>query len=376
MPSLKSLLRPVHAALPDNFRRQIDIGSVSLQDTLRNWRMPAYRVRASLPDGKGEGTILYLGDRPQYASWTHKLFGHAIEPAFLGNFSLSQILREYTLALAADITLCPLNPWTMPLFARRGWHVMPLFVNCLIDLRKPVDELITSKGANHPMRVARRLDYRFEHKESDQALQEFFQQMLIPTVQNRHEERGFFSKWEDIQHVHQNGVLIAAYLDDEWIGGILLAIEGADSIRIANLGWRNGDDAWLKKGIVAALYYQSLTWAQEHGYTEFNMGSSSAFVKDGPLNFKLKWGATMVPPEVRFVNGQIEGSRSFVGAKLNLGSPAAQSFLASTPLLECSEGRLRAISWNAEIPPQFHRQVDLGCAWVNLAEPDGTKSLV
>ena len=374
--SLKPLLRRVHAVLPDNLRRQINIGSISLQDTLKNWRMPAYRVRAQLPEGKSEGTVLYLGDRPQYASWTHKLFGRAIEPVSLGQFSLLQILGGRTPALTADITLCPLNPWTMPLFAQRGWHVMPLFVNCLVDLRKPMNELITSKGAKDDLRVARRLGYRFDLLQGDKAIHEFFHQMLVPTVKIRHEERAFLSQWQNIERTYQNGVLIGSHLEDQWVGAILLALDEPKTVRIANLGWRNGEDQWLKKGIVAALYNQSFLWAQENGFEWVNLGSSNPFADDGPLNFKLKWGATLMAPELKVANGQIDGAHSFIGVKFDLGSQAAQSFLASTPLLECEEGKLRAIGWNAAIPPQFHRQIDLGCEWVNLAESGGTKSFV
>tara|TARA_R110002073_G_scaffold293755_1_gene459382 strand:- start:1902 stop:2690 length:789 start_codon:yes stop_codon:yes gene_type:complete len=256
---------------------------------------------------------------------------------------------------------------------KREWRILPLFVDCLVDLHKPIHELITSKGANHPMRVARRHDYHFENAESDKILHEFFHQMLIPTIQNRHEKRAFLSSWENVQRMYQNGTLITAHLDDKWIGAILLIQENKKRIRIANLGWRNGDDEWLKKGIVSALYNRSLTWAQENGFMEFNLGGSNPFVKDGPLNFKLKWGATMVPPELKFVDGQIEGARSFIGAKFDWRSQTTQSFLTSNPLLECAMGRLRAISWNTEIPPQFRRQVESGCEWVNLAESSDIK---
>ena len=372
----KHLLRRLHAKLPDTVRYEIDIASISLQDTLHNWHMPAYYVRSSLPDSNGEGTVLYFGDRPQYKSWTHTLFGHTIQPVSLGQFSLFQILGGRHPELTADIMLCPLNPWTMPLFAQRNWHIMPSYVDCHVDLRKPINELITSKDAKGDLRVARRFDYRFENVENDQALHEFFYKMLLPTVKSRYKERAFLPKFENIQHIYQNGVLIAAYLDDEWVGAHLLDIEGTDSIRSANLGWRNGADEWRKKGLIASLYNQTFIWAQENGFIKLNMGSSQPFVNDGPLNFKLKWGATMMPLEVRFVEGQVEGARSFIGAKFDLKSLAAQYFLTTTPLLDCIDGKLRAISWNAEIPPQFRRHISLGCEWVNLANTCGAESSI
>lgn len=372
--SFKLLLQRLHAALPGNISREMDIASVSLRDTLRNWRMPAYSVRSALPEGEGEGTVLYFGNRPQYSSWTYKLFGHATESVPLGQFSLFEILRKRNPALNADFILCPLNPWTLPLFAQHGWSIIPLFVNCHVDLSKSLKELFCSKGVKEDLRVVRRLGYRFDLLKSDKAIHEFFHQMLIPTAKLRHEERAFLSQWETIKSVYENGVLIAAYLEDQWVGAILLAREGTETVRLANMGWRNGDDQWRKKCLVAALFNQSFIWAQENGFKWVNLGSSNPFANDGPLNFKLKWGATLVAPELTVTKGKVEGAHSFIGVKFNLESSAARSLLASTPLLECAGGKLRAISWNAEIPPLFHRQVDLGCEWVNLAESSGTKS--
>lgn len=334
--------------------------------------MPAYRVRSSFPESKEEGTVLYIGERPQYKSWTHKLFGRPVEPVLLGHFSLFQILRGRNPALAADLTLCPLNPWTLPLFGRCGWSIMPLFVNCQADLSKPIKELFFSKGVKEDLRVVRRLGYRFEFLTDDNSLHEFFHEMLIPTAKLRHEERAFLSQWETIKRIYQNGVLIGAYLEDQWVGAILLAREGTDIVRLANMGWRNGDETWRKKCLVAALFNQSFIWAQESGFKWVNLGSSNPFANDGPLNFKLKWGATLAAPELRVTNGQVEGAHSFIGVRFDLGSSATRSFLASTPLLECTQGKLRAIGWNAEIPPLFQRQLNLGCEWINLAAASST----
>jgi hypothetical protein len=374
--SLKPLFHSLHAALPNTVSHRLDIAWVSFQDTIQNWRMPAYRVRASFSEGAGKGTVLYIGDRPQYKIWTHKLFGQTVEPVLLDRFSLFQILRGRDPAFTADLTLCPLNPWTLPLFAHCGWSIMPLFVNCRADLSKPIKELFFSKGAKEDLRVVRRLGYRFDLLKDENALHEFFHEMLIPTAKLRHEERAFLSQWETIKHIYENGVLIGAYLDDKWVGGILLALEGKDTVRLANMGWRNGDDIWRKKCLVAALFNQSFIWAQERGFKWVNLGASNPFANDGPLNFKLKWGATLAAPEVKITNGEVEGAHSFIAVKFDLASLAARSFLTSTPLLEQAQGRLRAIGWNAEIPPLFQRQLDLGCDWVNLAESSGVGTSV
>ncbi len=373
---MKSVLRGFLDILPNPISRELYIASLSLQDTWQNWNIPIGRVSSSLPNSEGTGTVLLLGERPQYTSWIYKIFGETLEPTPLETRSLLQVLKGKEDIFTADLMLCPVNPWTAPLFSQRGWRVLPLFVNCHADLSKPISELITSKGAKDDLRVARRLGYQFQLVNSDEGLHEFFHHMLMPMIKVRHEERAFLSQWEDIERTYRHGILIAAYLESEWIGAILLALDGSDTVRIANIGWRNGNDQWLKKGIAAALYHQAFVWAKENRYRKVNLGSSNPFANDGPLNFKLKWGASLVAPELSVADGQVDGARSFIGAKFNLQSSAAQSFLSSSPVLECQGSKIRAISWNAKVPPLFRRQLDLGCEWVNLAELCGPKVVV
>lgn len=369
MKSVESIFKPLYTAIPVKIRYPFDIATASLQDTLQNWRMPAYYVRTSLHDGQGEGTILYLGERPQYKSWIYHFFGQTPEASPLGEVTLCQILQGVDSTLSADITLCPLNPLTLPLFAHYGWRITPLYVNCHVDLSKPIEDLFRSKAVKEDMRIARRLGYRFDFLKDDSDIDEFFYQMLIPTTKFRHEERAFFSKLEDIKYILlHDGVLIGAYLEDQWVGAMLLACEDTETIRLANMGWREGDDQWRKKGLVAALFNQSFAWARENGYRRVNLGSSIPFANDGPLNFKLKWGSTLSAPGLAYSGGNLAGIRSFIGVKLNLASTATQHFLNSTPLLEYTNGKFRAIGWNADIPPLFRRQIDLGVEWINLAE--------
>ena len=374
---LKSIFRQIHSIIPNSLRNPLNITVNSIQDTLLNWRMPAYRVCAPLPSGLGEGTVIYVGNKPQYVSWTHKLFGHAIEPTLLNSLSHYEILRGKHQNLSADITLCPLNALTLPIYSRLGWHVIPLYVNCYVDLNKPITEIVTSRGAKDDLRIARRLGYQFTLLEkSNEAIHEFFHQMLIPTVKKRHEDRAFFSKWKNIEHTYQNGFLIGAYLENQWIGGILLAPEDMDTIRIANIGWRNGEATWLKKGVATALYNQSFIWAQENNFKYVNLGSSNPFANDGPLNFKLKLGANLVVPNFEIEHQQIHSMNHFMGVKINIASPVTQFLLASTPLIEYKEKRLRVIGWNANIPPLFRRQIDLGIEWINLAEIDSSSQTI
>ncbi len=344
------------------------MATVGLQDTLGHWTLPISRVQAKLGEGGEEASIVYLGERHQYLSWTHKFFGQAIEAEDLGTISMFNALQGAGPLASANMVLCPLNPLTKPLFTRRGWRVVPLFVDCAIDLRKSIADLTQVKGAQEDLRVARRMGYTFEHLTNPEALREFYDAMVLPMLKNRHEERAFMSRFETLERLYKTGFLVSVSADGEWIASILATTEGNDTLRLANMGWRDGDKKWPKNGIVGAMLEHSYTWAQNNGYRWINLGASNPFANDGPLNFKLKWGAALRAPMVGYQNGNFGGALSSIGVKLDLQSPATQQMLQSTPLLELLDGRLRAIGWNAKVPPLFRRQVEQGLEWINLAE--------
>lgn len=366
--SLKSILRQFYTSLPKKLRFPVDLTMAGIQDTLENWRLPAYRVQATLPGSEIEGTMIFFGDRPQYASWTHRMFGQSIEPTKIGDFTLLQILGAHS-SLKADISLCPINPLIQPFFLCFKWYEIPLYVNCHADLNKSIKALFCVKGANEDLRVARRSGYKFcIISNDDHAIEVFFHKMMLPTISNRHEQRAFLSEWHNIKRIYQMGFLAAAYFEEQWVGAILVSLETETTARLANMGWLNGDSYWLKNGIVAALINFTFNWAKNNNYKQVNLGASNPFANDGPLNFKLKWGATMDFPEVDYNGGHLQGTRSYLGVKLNLTSPATQFFLSSTPLLYSNRKKIGVIGWNAKIPPLFRRQLDLGIEWVNLAE--------
>lgn len=375
MRSFKSLLRRMHGALPEPVARQIDIATLSMQDTLQNWRMPARYVRAPLAGGNGEGTILYIGDRPQYKSWTQQLFGQPAQTVSLGEFTLFEVLKESQPALAADVTLCPLNPWTIPLFSREGWHIVPLHVLSSINLETPIDVLASNRDAKNELRVIRKHDYQFRELRSDEAFEEFYREMLSPMVARRHHESAFLSSMANLKQQYANeGYLLAAYLDSEWVGANLVLNGTQGTLVSANVGWRDGSDELMKKRVVSALLYELIKRAAEQGFRTLDLGSSNPFANDGPLNYKLKWGASIELPKIEYTGRVLDGARGFIAAKFNLASDAARSMLHNTPFFESHAGNLRAVGWNPAMPAAIQQKIDHGMPLLNLASASAAQA--
>lgn len=368
MKLLKPGFRFIHSALPGFMRRNLDIAAVSLQDTWHNWRLPAYRVSGLLAGNDGRGSLVYFGNLPQYGVWISRIFSETQEPEPLGSVRLIDVCRHKGSWAKNDLLLCPVNPLTQALFTYRGWKIIPKYVTCSIDVRKPIAEIFGSRNTKKELRILRKKNYKFRVLSLDTSFEEFYFHMLVPTVMERHGKQAHISSIDKMRTDIEDGFLFAAYLASDWVGASLVIRQNPKVLRAANIGWKHGEEKLLKERIVSALRSELIVYAKEHGYESLDLGSSNPFPSDGPLTSKLKWNAVINLPRIEHNEGKVEGARAFLALSVNLDSPAARSMMKNTPVFERYRGTLRVIGWNAEVPPQFRRMVRNGLPWVNLAE--------
>ena len=339
----------------------------SLSNTLENWWLPGYRVEGELIDGGGRATLLYFGDLPQYNQWSHHFFTERTEASFVGKFRWIDVVRRKSNIPDYDLALFPVNPLTEPVFAKMGWRIIPLYVNCILDLTDATDNLIRSRTFKKRVNAVRKQNYELRELGTDSDLEEFYNSMLLPTIQRRHGDVAFTSGLGSLKGLLEEGRLFGLYQDEEWIAGRIVCSEEPDEVRLAVVGWKNGDERLLREDAATALLVKIIDWATSMAFKRINFGSSSPFVGDGPLNAKLRWKARMTMPQIQYISGQIQGVKGFVGADFKIASNAGRAILRKAPLLEKHSKALRVIGWDSNIKPEFRHQFDLGMEWVNLA---------
>jgi hypothetical protein len=364
---LKRTARLGLRSLPPRLRLFSDVAMGGLSDIYANWHLPAHLVRGRLLEAKSEGSLIYFGQLPQYKSWIANFFSDSMAPESIGNFSLPDISRRKGLLSYGDVLVCPTTPLSLLLFKKRGWLVVPKYVECEIDLRTPLDQLIRRHAAKDDLRIIRKKNYRFEVLHDDATFNEFYHEMLVPTTRIRHEERANISTLEALRTVFHQGYLLAAYQGSEWVGANLIVPQANNRLNWANIGWRDGSEQMMKDRLVSALLYEMIQRGQNEGFTTLNLGSCSPFVNDGPLNYKLKWGAQMAAPQLSYECDQLQGLNAYFAAHFKLASDSAKLMLKHAPILDRHDGRLRAVGWSSKLRPDFKHQVDGGLPWTDLS---------
>ncbi len=59
---------------------------------------------------------------------------------------------------------------------------------------------------------------------------------------------------------------------------------------ITILGVKDGRRDYVKQGAISALYYYTILWAKERGYTELDWGHCRPILNDGLFLYKKRWG--------------------------------------------------------------------------------------
>lgn len=365
---LKRFIRHCIYSLPPNARLPIEAAKVSVMDTVFNWRLPSYLVQGQLAGEGFQGSLVYFGELHQYLSWSAMLFVDAKPPKPLGPVRLPDILRLKHGLSKHDLVLYPVNPMTEALFSQWGWFNIPRHVEYVIDLQKPIEKICQSQGCRNEIKKLRRFKYCFEVLRNELALEEFYNEMLLPTVKKRHKERAYISRFENLKKKFENGYLLAAYRGSEWVGAELVVCQSNKTLRAANVGWKNGDERLMKDHINSALLLELIKRAKTEGFEFLNLGNSNPFVNDGPLNFKLKWEGELEIPRAKYEGIELQGVKGFLATYINLASESGRAMLHHNPLLEKHNGGMRAVGWDFPVRPNFKRQIEKGLPWVDLAK--------
>jgi hypothetical protein len=135
-------------------------------------------------------------------------------------------------------------------------------------------------------------------------------------------------EYDLIKEEFKNCDLILVKNREEYIGGILIRYIGK-SVHLWCIGIKNGNGDYLQLGVVGALYYFSFCYLKDKGFKKIELGDTRAFLKDGVLQYKKKWGMRII-------------RASQTGFLINVlsASNSAKEIFFSNPFIYMDKGKL------------------------------------
>jgi hypothetical protein len=138
----------------------------------------------------------------------------------------------------------------------------------------------------------RRNKLQFEVTKDLSELHNFYYNMYVPYITQAHGTGSKIMSYDYVRREFKKGGLFNDLLlikkQEECIAGVLLHYK-KNKAKLSTLGVKDGNLSYVRDGAIGALFYFSVNYSAEKGFTRIDFGGSRPFLKDGVLRYKRKW---------------------------------------------------------------------------------------
>lgn len=256
--------------------------------------------------------IIYGGDLQSRNFIISLAFGDKYEVIELGKRGLFDIfLNAKGIRQSCCIMILKVNDTLCKVIKTNRDFYIPLWVHGEVDI--PLASL--KKSIKSIVKKINREKLSFEVTTEECKISSFYHNMYLPYVNQRHGNMAIPTEYKYVKQYLETGAcdLMFVKRKSEYIAGLLILYEKSGP-RLWLLGIKDGDQCYLKDHAGTACYYLASSYLQEQGYGSVNLGGSRAFLNDGVLQFKKKWGFRLVgKSEGGFLIRPVFGSTGFKG---------------------------------------------------------------
>ena len=294
--SLKSLFRGsrgIYRKMPPSFRR-VFIPLKWFLSLIRGIRFDLWIITGKEIKSKQELSIFYAGSKENRNYIINLIFDKPYKENYIGKMWIWGVLKKIKEKILNCSLMVVEAPGYFSLFSiTREWFYIPCWISGEIDISNGISSLITNESLESDIRKIKRNHLSFELTNETFQLYDFYHNMYLPYITEAHDDEAIVMEYDSIKEEFKNCDLILVKYREEYIGGILIRYIG-ESAHLWRIGIKNGNKDYLQQGVVGALYYFSLCCLKEKGFKKVGLGDTRAFLKDGVLQYKKKWGMRII----------------------------------------------------------------------------------
>jgi len=288
---------------------------------IRKARISQWLLEGEERKSKKNMSILFLGGGAEKT--------YLAELAFSGGYSETLIgkewmwnLRRATKQNSADIVVVTnAGPRLHQYLSDGNVFYIPNWVKGEIVFSDALARMKTSGHLKSDLRRIRKNGFEFELTHSPSRYDDFFNTMYVPYISKAYGRTAQLMSYERMKEYEGRSELMLVTRNGEPLAGQILVYEN-DRVRCWSIGVKDGNHEYVKMGAQAALYWYEIQYLSDRGYKVMHVGSSRAFLNDGVLRFKNKWGMRMLNPS----------PKGFMLKPLRK-SEGAMSFLVNNPFI-------------------------------------------
>lgn len=260
---------------------------------LRLWMLTGQEIIS-----KHELVILYAGGEKNKNYFVKLAFEGVQKEEYLGKtwlWKLSKIIQKNR---DCSLIIAEVHEIIFRIFfqQQRGFYI-PCWISGELDISVDISSLTKNRGLKSDLSHIRKKKLDFEITHEQNLFHDFYHNMYVPYTSKVHGNRVFLQEYNYMEkEKFRNGDLLLLKKEQEYIAGLLITY-AKDKAYLWSSGIKDGNiDYIIKDRAKGALYYFSLMYMQKKGFKTASFGKSRAFLNDGVLQYKKKWGIHLVTP--------------------------------------------------------------------------------
>jgi hypothetical protein len=196
-------------------------------------------------------------------------------------------------SLKPDLIVCETSRFTLTHFQSRKGYIFPEWATTRINIDRPLNEICKSSETDYPnvLRRIRKYNLTYEILTDNESFTDFYDKFYIPYITKRHGSEAFIEDLSSLWKSSLSPMLIAISEHGITIG-MSLFLKSGDTFYFKRLGLLNGDEEYLRHGVIGAFYYFGIIEGQKLGCKYLDLGGTRPFLNDGLTKYKLGLGAS------------------------------------------------------------------------------------
>jgi len=245
---------------------------------------------------KQQLSIIYIGGEKSKNFLAELAFGNSYKEDYIGETWLWRIFKTVrTRGHACSLMVAEVPKRSLMLFGRKKCFYIPFWVRGKLNTSVDTPSLVKNESLKSDLRRIRRNKLHFEVTNEVTQFDNFYHHMYLPYITKSHGDSALIMKYDYVKRFLGECDLLLVKKENEYIAGMLIAYTYTKNrARLWCLGVKDGNSDYVKDGAIGAILYFSLLHLKEKGYKKVGVGGSRAFLKDGVLRYKKKWGQKIV----------------------------------------------------------------------------------
>jgi len=256
---------------------------------IRRFRLNKWLLEGRERSGGASISVVYLGHQSGLHFVRQLIFGDDVVQRHCGKawaWNTGRIMDSEApdVLFIAEVTERSARALTTP----QSFYV-PMWVEGRLDIDTAIDRCRRVGNIKEDLRRIRKNRLQYDVTCDERLIEDFHRNMYVPYIRNVYGPAALYHSLQSLQRLQGSVELLLIRKDDEILAGQILVYEGGD-VRTREIGVRNGDRRYLRAGVMGAIYYYGLLHLQGKGFASVGLGGSRAWLNDGVLRFKKKWG--------------------------------------------------------------------------------------